>query len=83
MPANAAKLTSIVEHPYTSAEREAMGDAISVLGDTTHDIYLNDRAYWSNVPANVWGYKLGGYLVLKNWLSYRESKVIGRPLNPD
>ena len=71
------------ERPHTSREREAMGDAISVLGDTTYDIYLNDRAYWSNVPASVWGYKLGGYQVLKKWLSYRESKVLGRPLKPD
>ncbi len=73
----------VVERPYTSKEREAMGDAISVLGDRTCDIYINDRAYWSNVPASVWGYKLGGYQVLKKWLSYRESKVLGRPLKPD
>ena len=73
----------VVERPYTSEEREAMGDAISVLGDKTYDIYLNDRAYWRNVPANVWGYKLGGYQVLKKWLSYRERKVLGRSLKPD
>ena len=73
----------VVERRYTSKEREAMGDAISVLGDRTYDIYLNDRAYWSSVPSNVWGYKLGGYQVLKKWLSYRESKVLGRPLKPD
>ena len=73
----------VVERLYTSKEREAMGDAISVLGDRTYDIHLNDRAYWSNVPASVWNYKLGGYQVLKKWLSYRESKVLGRPLKPD
>ena len=73
----------VVERPYTSEEREAMGDAISALGDTTFDVYLNDRAYWRNVPSNVWGYKLGGYQVLKKWLSYRESKVLGRALKPD
>ena len=73
----------VVERPYTSAERAAMGDAISALGDTTFDVYLNNRAYWRNVPSNVWGYKLGGYQVLKKWLSYRESKVLGRPLKPD
>ena len=73
----------VVERPYRSEERAAMGDAISVLGDNTYDIYLNDRAYWRNVPANVWGYKLGGYQVLKKWLSYRERKVLGRPLLPD
>ncbi len=71
------------ERPYTSAEREAMGDAISVLGDRTFDVYLNDRAYWRNVPASVWNYKLGGYQVLKKWLSYRESKVLGRGLRPE
>ena len=54
-----------------------MGDAISTLGDTTFDTYLNDRAYWRSVPANVWSYKLGGYQVLKKRLSYRERKVLG------
>ena len=72
----------VVERPYTSKERKAMGDAISTLGDTTLDVYLNERAYWRNVPSNVWSYKLGGYQVLKKWLSYRESKVLGRPLKP-
>ena len=73
----------VVERPYTSEERAAMGDAVSTLGDTTFDVYLNERAYWRNVPASVWGYKLGGYQVLKKWLSYRESKVLGRSLKPD
>ena len=53
------------------------------LGETTFDVYLNDRACWRNVPAAVWRYKLGGYQVLKKWLSYREHKVLGRPLSPD
>ncbi len=44
------------------------------------DVYLNDRAYWKDVPINVWQYRLGGYQVLKKWLSYRESKVLGREL---
>ncbi len=52
--------------------------------ETPHafDVYLNDRAYWRNVPAAVWHYKLGGYQVLKKWLSYREHKVLARPLHP-
>ena len=49
----------------------------------TFDIYLNDRAYWRNVPVAVWNYKLGGYQVLKKWLSYRERPVLGRPLLPE
>ncbi len=44
------------------------------------DVYLNDRAYWKDVPVKVWEYRLGGYQVLKKWLSYRESKVLGRSL---
>ena len=46
-------------------------------------LYLNDRAYWRNVPAAVWNYKLGGYQVLKKWLSYRERAILDRPLKPD
>ena len=72
-----------VERPYTAAERAALGDATATLGAATLDIHLNDRARWSNVPAAVWNYKLGGYQVLKKWLSYRESKVLGRSLLPE
>jgi hypothetical protein len=31
----------------------------------------------------VWNYTLGGYQVLKRWLSYREHELLGRPLTPD
>ena len=70
----------VVERDYSVAERIALGDAVSTLGETTFDVYLNERAYWHNVPAAIWNYQLGGYQVLKKWLSYRESKVLGRPL---
>ena len=73
----------VVERPYTSDERVKLGGAVSVLGETTFDVYLNDRAYWRNVPAAVWSYKLGGYQVLKKWLSYREEKVLGRSMLPE
>ena len=68
----------VVERQYSAAERDAMGDAVDVLGDSTVDVHLNDNALWRNVPAAVWDYKLGGYQVLKKWLSYREHKVLGR-----
>ena len=55
----------------------------AALGDTTYDIHLNDNTHWSNVPAAVWNYKLGGYQVLKKWLSYRASGVLDRPLLPE
>ncbi len=51
--------------------------------DTTFDIHLNADAFWSNVPARVWDYTLGGYQVIKKWLSYREHAVLGRALKPD
>lgn len=56
---------------------------METLGVTTFDIHLNDAAYWRNVPSAVWNYKLGGYQVLKKWLSYREQRVLGRPLKSD
>ena len=70
----------IAERDYTAEERAALGDMLAALGDTTCDVYLNERAYWRNVPARVWEYKLGGYQVLKKWLSYREQRVLGRAL---
>ena len=72
-----------IERDYTRDEHTVLSDAISTLGETTFDIYLNDRAYWRNIPAAIWGYKLGGYQVLKKWLSYREHKVLERALSPE
>ena len=72
-----------VERDYTAAERKALGTAVRVLGDAAVDVHLNDNAWWRNIPATVWNYKLGGYQVLKKWLSYRESKVLGRNLLPE
>ena len=73
----------IVEREYTLEERAALGDAILTLGESTFDIYLNNHAFWCNVPAPVWTYKLGGYQVLKKWLSYREQAILNRPLKPE
>ena len=70
----------VVPRDYTGDERTALAEEIQTLGDTTFDVYLNERAYWCNIPPAVWNYQLGGYQVLKKWLSYRESKVLGRSL---
>ena len=72
-----------VERPYTPGEQAGLGDSALVLGERTLDVCLNGWAYWRNIPANVWNYKLGGYQVLKKWLSYRETKVLGRNLLPE
>ena len=71
-----------VDRAYTPSERTELGDAVPMLGGTTFDIYLNENAFWCNVPAAVWTYKLGGYQVLKKWLSYRERGVLERALTP-
>ena len=71
------------ERAYSQDERAALGGALAALGDTTFDIYLNGEAFWRNVPAAVWTYRLGGYQVLKKWLSYRERDVLGRALKPE
>ena len=68
------------ERAYAGSERAALGGAVDTLGETTYDIHLNGNAYWRNVPAEVWNYRLGGYQVLKKWLSYRERRVLGRAL---
>ena len=71
----------VVERAFTPEEREAMGDALPALGDSTVDLHLNGRAFWRNVPVAIWQYRLGGYQVLKKWLSYRERDILGRALS--
>jgi len=51
---------------------ETVGDAL--------DIYLNGLTCWRNVPRPVWEYTIGGYQVIKKWLSYREKPLLGRGL---
>ena len=72
-----------LERAYTPDEREAMSEVLPALGDTTFDVYLNGEAFWRNIPAAVWSYKLGGYQVLKKWLSYRELEVLERGLQAE
>ncbi len=72
-----------VERTYTTTERSSLSDALPVLGETTFDVHLNGEAFWCNIPAAVWNYQLGGYQVLKKWLSYREQVILGRNLLPE
>jgi hypothetical protein len=44
------------------------------------DIWINDQVCWKNVPAAAWEFQMGGYPVLKKWLSYREKRILERPL---
>lgn len=50
------------------------------FGEETLDVYLNGAAYWENVPRTVWDYTIGGYQVIKKWLSYREKAMLSRGL---
>lgn len=59
------------------------GRGRSVEHDGLIDVYINDTTYWRDIPADVWEYTLGGYQVLKKWLSYRETDVLGRPLKSE
>jgi hypothetical protein len=83
----------IVERDYTQDEADSIRQRAQVLGlspdeafrqigTTTCDVYLNDRAYWRNVPEKVWDYTMGGYQVIKKWLSYRDRDILGRALLP-
>ncbi|MGD9658808.1 MAG: type ISP restriction/modification enzyme, partial [Methylocystis sp.] len=55
-----------------------------VWGDETGDLYINDDAFFANVPEAVWTYQLGGYPVLKKWLGYRQAdRRDDKPLTDD
>ena len=61
----------------------SLDHALAQLGPKTCDVYLNDAAFWRCVPAGVWEYRIGGYQVVKKWLSYREKALLGRGLKLD
>ncbi|HJX50220.1 MAG TPA: type ISP restriction/modification enzyme, partial [Candidatus Nanoarchaeia archaeon] len=56
---------------------------LSFFGEKAYDIYFNDNAYWKNMPKNVWEFRIGGYQVIKKWLSYREKEILSRSLTPE
>lgn len=82
----------VEERVYADDERAAVTEGAGALGlsveeafrrlsEKTFDVYLNGVGFWRNVPARVWGYHVGGYQVVKKWLSYREREVLGRGLS--
>jgi hypothetical protein len=84
----------IIERDYSPDERKgiergaetsglSIEESLAHLGEGTCDVYLNDVAYWKNIPTRVWDYTIGGYQVIKKWLSYRELELLGRPLTPE
>ena len=78
---------------WTEAEREALragftaqgtdeARGFALLGPAV-DVHLNDSTFWRGVPETAWNYVIGGYLVIKKWLSYREGAVLGRSLTKE
>jgi Type ISP C-terminal specificity domain len=83
----------IEKRQYTAAEKEAICNgaksgeiaearAFELLGPPV-DVYLKQNTCWRCVPTNVWEYFIGGYQVIKKWLSYREESILGRSLTKD
>lgn len=82
------------ERDFTEAEKTAIAEGaedlgttadsiLSIWGNSAVDVYLNDETHWATVPTAVWEYTIGGYLVLKKWLSYRELAILGRNITKD
>ncbi|TCM52596.1 N-6 DNA methylase [Rhizobium sp. PP-F2F-G48] len=70
----------IDQRAYAEGELPSSAE-LTTLGETTNDVYLNEQIFWRNVPAEVWDFTIGGFQVLKKWLSYRSHAVIDRPLS--
>ena len=86
MPGKGRLTTRNYTETETGAWQEGgqdLRDTLAALGDLTHDVYLNDAAAWINVPARVWDYTIGGYQVIKKWLSYREFSILERSLTAE
>ena len=82
-----ALLDTDTDAAFQQALHSAQGESV-VTGAVdapwqTADVYLNDTAYWKNIPLPVWEFTMGGYQVMKKWLSYREHRVLGRALKPE
>jgi hypothetical protein len=84
----------VIARDYMPTEREAIAagaaalglaeeQVVKLLGESTLDVYLNNFGYWKNIPIRVWKYTIGGYQVIKKWLSYREREILGRGLKMD
>ena len=56
---------------------------LAPCGNDAYDVLLNDVACWRNIPKTVWECTIGGYQVIKKWLSYREKDLLGRGLTSE
>jgi hypothetical protein len=80
------KRSSLFDHEGDGEPRPNLSmeeQVVACLGVTTRDIYLNNIAYWCDVPSSIWEYTIGSYQVIKKWLSYREHALLGRTVTTD
>lgn len=86
----------VVNRPRTTEEQMGLeaeaamlglstADLVSRLGGSdTYDVVWNteqpNSPHWQNIPLATWQYVVGGYPVLKKWLSYRHHQDLDRPL---
>ena len=55
-------------------------DGLPTLGEAAFDAYPHDHAFRRNASVAVRCHSLGGYRILRKWLSYRERTILSRPL---
>ena len=67
---------------YSSTEA-ATETYTELLGEQALDIGISSVSFWRCVPEAVWECRIGGYQVLKKWLSYRDHSIIDRPLTSE
>jgi hypothetical protein len=75
------ELAAIAEGAYELGL--SVDQILSLWGKKTLDVYLNNETLWSNVPEAAWHYRIGGYPILRKWLSYRERDILGRNLTKE
>ena len=47
------------------------------ISHKSEKVYINDVQYFYPVKKEIWEYKIGGYQVLKKWLSDRKGRILG------
>jgi hypothetical protein len=72
----------VTERAYSPAESATQAHA-DILGGKALDIGISAASSWRGVPETEWECRIGGYQILKKWLSYRDQSIIDRPLTAE
>lgn len=75
--------TVVMPGPGRTSEAADPALATHPLGAQALDVWLNPQVHLHAVPVPVWEFTIGGYQVIKKWLSYRERAVLCRGLTLD